>query len=251
MPAYKRKEIIGDSVLYLGDCLEILPTLGKVDVCITDPPYEFDASGAGLFRTNRKCMDKVQEKGLDRGFDISVLNILIGNGCNSIAIFFHWEQNYKIISFFHESPLNKSALCIWKKTNPMPVANKHYQPELEYWLHAWRKPFGVGGDNLLEKKRVYQSSCGQCDIDHPTVKPIGLMGKIVKNASEKDSTVLDPYAGSGSTGVACAKLGRKFIGIELDETYFEIACERIQKAYDQPDLFVEPPKPQVQEDMEI
>jgi site-specific DNA-methyltransferase (adenine-specific) len=64
-------------------------------------------------------------------------------------------------------------------------------------------------------------------------------------------TILDPFMGSGTTGVACAKLGRKFIGIELEPKYFDIACERIQKAYDQPDMFVEPPKKAIQEGFEV
>ncbi|MCP4122434.1 MAG: site-specific DNA-methyltransferase, partial [Bacteroidetes bacterium] len=86
---------------------------------------------------------------------------------------------------------------------------------------------------------------------HPTQKPVEVMKWCVTKLPKGTETILDPFMGSGTTGVACAKLGRKFIGIELDETYFNIACERIQKAYDQPDLFIEPPKPQVQEDMKI
>jgi DNA modification methylase len=64
-------------------------------------------------------------------------------------------------------------------------------------------------------------------------------------------TILDPFMGSGTTGVACAKLGRKFIGIEIDAKYFDIACERIQKAYDQPDMFIEPPAKPIQEKLEV
>lgn len=81
---------------------------------------------------------------------------------------------------------------------------------------------------------------------HPTQKPVGIMGWCVEKT---DGIVLDPFMGSGTTGVACAKLGRKFIGIEIEPKYFDIACERIQKAYDQPDLFVEPPAKAVQESM--
>ena len=85
---------------------------------------------------------------------------------------------------------------------------------------------------------------------HPTVKPIALMSYLVKLVTMSTrNLILDPFMGSGTTGVACAKLGRKFIGIELDEDYFNIACERIRKAYDQPDLFIEPPKVMKQEDL--
>jgi len=84
---------------------------------------------------------------------------------------------------------------------------------------------------------------------HPTQKPLALMKWCIGFLPEDAQTILDPFMGSGTTGVACAKLGRKFIGIELDEDYFNIACERIRKAYDQPDLFVEPPQVMKQEDL--
>ena len=77
---------------------------------------------------------------------------------------------------------------------------------------------------------------------HPCEKPVSIIQHIVGTASKPAQTILDPFMGSGTTGVACAKLGRKFIGIEIDERYFEIACKRIQQAYDQSDLFIEPPK---------
>ena len=78
---------------------------------------------------------------------------------------------------------------------------------------------------------------------HPTQKPIEVMERCILELPKKAKSILDPFMGSGTTGVACAKLGRKFIGIELEERYFDIACQRIQKAYDQPDLFIAPPEP--------
>ena len=85
---------------------------------------------------------------------------------------------------------------------------------------------------------------GQRMRSHPTEKPVPLLRAVAEWTA---GTVLDPYMGSGSTGVACAKLGRKFIGVEIDPDYFEIACERIRKAYAQPDLFVAPPENPIQE----
>jgi site-specific DNA-methyltransferase (adenine-specific) len=87
------------------------------------------------------------------------------------------------------------------------------------------------------------------DHRHPTEKPIKLFMELLSDFTNKNETILDPFMGSGTTGVACAKLGRKFIGIELDEGYFNIACERIKKAYDQPDLFIELPQVMKQEDL--
>jgi adenine-specific DNA-methyltransferase len=87
--------------------------------------------------------------------------------------------------------------------------------------------------------------------EHPTQKPMGLMRHIVKVSTRPDGTVLDPFMGSGTTGVACAKLGRKFIGIEVREDYFDIACRRIEAAYAQPDFLIERPAPPKQEAMPI
>ena len=99
------------------------------------------------------------------------------------------------------------------------------------------------------KQRTLDSAAQHLDIlsyspdiqnNHPSPKPVPLMQDIVSIA--KAETILDPFMGSGTTGVACAKLGRKFTGIEIDPDYFEIACERIRKAYQQADLFVAPPE---------
>ena len=85
---------------------------------------------------------------------------------------------------------------------------------------------------------------------HPTQKPVGVMEWCLTHIPDAQ-TILDPFMGSGTTGVACAKLGRKFIGIELEPKYFDIACSRIQKAYDQPDMFIEQPAKPIQQDMPL
>ena len=232
-----REEIIGDCRLILGDCLVLLPTLGNVDAVITDPPYEFETAGAGIFRTNRKNMDQIKAFGLDKGFDHTrFTRVQFG----SVVFFCHNDQLAKITSHL-ESEFDRFCVCSWHKTNPMPVANQHYQPDTEFWVHAWSKGHAPTG-LLSEKKGYYLGPGGQdTSIDHPTVKPHGLMAKVVRNVAGE--VILDPFMGSGSTGVACAKAGRRFIGIEIDPAYFQIACERIRAAYAQPDMFVEPRLP--------
>lgn len=89
---------------------------------------------------------------------------------------------------------------------------------------------------------IHNTNSRARDGRHPTEKPVRLFLELLADFTNKEEIILDPFMGSGTTGIACAKLGRKFIGIELDETYFNIACERIQAAYDQPDLFIEQPK---------
>jgi DNA modification methylase len=240
---YIRKETIGDCTLYLGDCLSVMPTLGRFDAVVTDPPYEFETAGAGIFRSKRKNMDQISASKLDKGFDHTAFD---GFEIPSFVFFCHNDQIAKITSHF-DKIFDRWAVLAWHKTNPMPVANRHYQPDTEFWVHGWKKTHAPCG-LLSEKSRFYIGPGGQdTSIGHPTVKPIGLMLKVVKNVFAE--TILDPFMGSGTTGVACVKLGRKFTGIELDEGYFDIACERIRKAYDQPDFFVNSPAKPVQEAM--
>lgn len=109
----------------------------------------------------------------------------------------------------------------------MPVANKHYQPELEFYVHAWRpQAYPVG--NLKDKRRVWEGRNPRDIEGHPTVKPLDLMRKIVRNVS--GDTICDPYMGTGTTGVAAIEHGRRFIGIEIQPVYFDIACRRLEAA---------------------
>lgn len=136
-----------------------------------------------------------------------------------------------------------------KKFNNMGK-NNHSMGDLEH-EHGRKTEvcaFYQGKEHFFPKGRptdvVYGTRTG--NEHHPTQKPIDLMRNIVEWTS---GVVFDPFMGSGTTGVACAKLGRKFIGIEMDEDYFNIACDRIRKAYAQPDLFIAPPTKPTQDNM--
>jgi site-specific DNA-methyltransferase (adenine-specific) len=237
-PAAKRVEVIGQAELYLGDCMEIMQTLGKVDAVVTDPPYEFETAGAGIFRTNRKNMDEIKAAGLDKGFDFTAFS---SRQFGSAVFFAHNDQWAELLPYL-ANEFDRYAICQWHKTNPMPVANRHYQPDTEIYVHAWNSGFHPVGD-LREKQRFIVAPNGQdTSIAHPTVKPLSVMTKIVGNVG--GSVILDPFMGSGTTGVACVKKSKRFIGIERHEPYFDIACERIRKAYAQPDMFVSAPKPE-------
>jgi len=210
---------IGDCTLYLGDCLDILPTLGKVDAVVTDPPYP---SREDLFATDTVW---------------PVLRSLIP----SIPSFVFWPCT-------PDYPCGEpDAVHIWHKAVPIHprseignVAGHHYERILSYGLGRKSEVLRVAA--IMPKFAACQAEC----VNHPTQKPIALMESLLKRTH---GAILDPFMGSGTTGVACAKLGRKFIGIELDDGYFDIACERIQKAYDQPDLFVPAPAKPKQEAM--
>jgi len=228
----KQPVIIGNATLYLGDCRDILPTLGKIDAVVTDPPYEFETGGAGIFRTKRKNMDEIAAAGLADGFDHSILN---GEQFGAAVVFAHNDQWAKLLPHLAEQ-FGRYAICQWHKLNPMPVANRHYQPDTEIYVHAWNAGFHPAGE-LRQKKRYILANGGQdTSIPHPTVKPLSVMQKIITNVTGE--TICDPFMGSGSTGVAAVMDGRKFIGIEQNEAFFALACKRIEDAQRQGDMFL-------------
>lgn len=233
---YKRKETIGDCELYLGDCLEVMPMLGKVDAVVTDPPYGINQDkGFGGFGGFGKPIERNQYQGDWDSFspnkDLFDLILNISN----VAII--WGGNY----FTDKLPQNNSWL-VWDKENTMPTFS---DCELA-WTNIKR--------NNVKRIKAIQNGCmtkEKGERYHPTQKQISVMRFCLEQIPDS-KTILDPFMGSGTTGVACVKLGRKFIGVELDEKYFDIACKRIEEAYKQPDMFVEQVKQVAhQESMEL
>jgi len=215
------------ATLYLGDAYAIRPQLGWMDADVMDPPYEIKASGGGSFRAHRPYLDLIMEEGLDQGFDHSIINPSL---CGAVVVFCHNDQipevSRDLKRLFH-----RFVLLCWQKSTPMPVANKHYVPEIEIYFHAWNKGHHPQGE-LAELKRVFTCrSRALKDFGHPTVKPDGLMDKIVRNVA--GGSICDPFMGTGSTGVAAIKAGRTFTGIEHNPKHFATAVERISAAWQQ------------------
>lgn len=221
---------IGNATLYCGDCLEVFADYSPdFDAIITDPPYLFETSGGGIFRRNRTVMDQIADNGLDEGFDINAMPLHIGK---SAVFFCHNDQLPDLLAVLREK-YERFAVCAWHKSNPMPVANKHYRPDTEFYVHVWRKGGHPIGD-LRDLGRYVISPVGKSEFDHPTVKPLAVMDKVVRNV--QGDIILDPFMGSGSTGVSALKAGRKFVGIEKNPKFFEIAVKRITAHYDQPTI---------------
>lgn len=221
-----RVEIFGtgeQARLYLGDCLEILPGLPRPDALVMDPPYILATAGAGKFRKSRPYLNDITAGEMDQGFDLSLLSAW---RADSIVVFCHNDQLYQVLPILR-AEFHRHVLCFWNKTNPMPVANKHYQPDLEPYIHAWQANAHPLGE-LADKKRRWDGPVGKSEWDHPTVKPLGLMLKILRNVNGQ--TVCDPYMGTGTTGVAAVLSGRRFVGIEKDPRWFDIACRRLKDA---------------------
>lgn len=213
---YKRKEIIGNCTLYLGDCMEVMPLLGTFDAVVTDPPYGMS------FQSNYR---KHKYENIKNDSNTDFLNWVCSLEVDhSKYIFSRWEN-------IKDVPLPKSCITWIKNNHSMGDLEHEHGRQTEICL------FYNGKNHKWAEQRPNDViKCDRSGNDlHPTQKPIGLMKVIVKWTQ---GIVLDPFMGSGTTGVACAEMGRKFTGIELDEKYFDIACKRIENAYKQPDLFL-------------
>jgi DNA modification methylase len=213
-----RIEKIGDCTLYLGDCREILPTLGKVDAVVTDPPYGINWKPR-VNHQDQVWVDNVQ-------FDPRPF-LAVGR--------YHlfWGGQY----FAHLLPPQEGWLTWVKRPTNHDFSNdeRSYSSTELAW-RDWGKPrfmVHVWDGGMRAGDPSNRTFC------HPSQKPLELMDWCLRQLPPDAQMVLDPYMGSGTTGVACSKLGRRFIGIELDETYFDTACRRIEAAYKQPDMFIQ------------
>ncbi len=254
----KREVIIGDCRLILGDCLEVMPTLGKVDAVVTDPPYLGLKGGTVHRRYGGVANKRIISVSVGDEWDASLKWVPIAEKMakKAVAVF----CGYSFVSDLRAAfSLDAVTLAVWHKNNAPPAVNNVPRQTTEFiWLFRagpnarWRSMtstlFNVLSANagcVTNGERVIARD-GRAA--HPTQKPIAIMTPFVA-LIEQNETVLDPFMGSGTTGVACVKLGRKFIGIEIDPGYFDIAVKRVEEAYRQPDFFVERPAPAQQLDM--
>ena len=218
-----RTEILADGVVcYLGDCREVLPTLGSVDAVVTDPPYGTGCAPRGGKTAGSISFESVPELSWDT-LDVSWIDDLPHA---AIAAFCHPATAPAL-----GARMRSNGLLVYVKSNPNPFGTS-----IEVCVTR-----GIGRRSP-QHVVAYNAFNGQV---HPTQKPLEVMEFVCRRAPGE--TILDPFCGSGTTGVAAVKLGRKFIGIEIHEPYFDIACRRISDALKQPDMFIEKPKPPTQE----
>lgn len=231
------KEVIGDATLYLGDCLEILPTLdkGSIDAVVTDPPY-------GI--VNRFAVQNKKDGGtrtLKFSWDGPHVNDMVitalRQSCNLVNAFFTFCGVSQI------SHIESVLMCdftvkpaVWIKSCPPPALPGNWWPSgFEYALYGYR-PRAPFSDTNTKRRNVFYTDTYRYGIradekaDHPTQKWLPLIDHIIRSIVPDDGAALDQFMGSGTTGVACVTSGRKFIGIEIDPGYFEIACKRIEAA---------------------
>ena len=231
-----RIEQLADGVtLYLGDCREILPTLGKVDAVVTDPPY-----GIGVDKTMAK------QGGTQYGKAAAAKRHYEATDWDSLPPAWILQclrdiSRYQIIfggNYFDLPP--SRCWLVWDKDNgdnafaDCELAWTNLDKPVRHIKWMWNGMLRKGGEDRS---------------DHPTQKPLEVMRWCIWQLPTDCRSILDPFMGSGTTGMAAVKANIPFIGIERHEPYFDIACKRIQAALDAPDMFVEAPKPAKQEAM--
>lgn len=252
-----RVETIGNATLYLGDCREVMAQLeaASVDLLWTDPPYGHgNLDGDFTARINeyvgrenipianddadgmRAVVDAMLMRAVSLLKQDSSCCCCCGGGGGPRPTF-AWvadRMDRGGLQFFHS--------VIWDKKNPGLGWRFRRQHEMVMVAHlakgklAWRDP-ALAVPNIFSMAKPK-------GMEHPNEKPVELCEHFISLHTEPGGLVLDPFMGSGTTGVAALNLGRRFIGIELEERFFDIACERISRAEAQPDLFVKPAEPE-------
>lgn len=212
----ERVEVIGRAVLVQADCRDVLPVLGKVDACVTDPPYGIGKDGQ--IRTTggnggRKAYDFL-------GWDAErpsaeVFKLLLAAAPQAVI----WGGNY----FADLLPATGKWL-VWDKGQRINQSDGEL---------AWTSRGGALRIKTLNRVELMTDGA-----EHPTQKPVRLIKWCIEQLEDEPGLILDPFMGSGTTGVAAVQMGRDFIGIEREESYFEIACRRIEQAQRQGDLFI-------------
>lgn len=216
------KVIVGNATLYLGDCLDILPTLPKVDACITDPPY-------GMAYESGYATDALWTAGKK----------IIGDENTSVRDdVIEWAGELPMLCFGTwkiERPAKTKMVLIWDKGGALGMGDLSipWKPDHEE-IYVLGKGFVGRRDSGSVLRHPPVQSMAKNGRQHPTEKPVGLMLMLVQKVP---GIVCDPFMGSGTTGVACMNLGRSFIGIEREPKYFDIACRRIEDAQRQQRMF--------------
>jgi DNA modification methylase len=223
--SYQRKETLAEGIeLYLGDCRQLLPILPRVDAVVTDPAYGVNAA-----------RDRHSQKWGWRDYECpgwdkertppEVVALAVKAGKNAIV----WGGNY-----WTDVLGPTSKWLVWDKgQSDFSLADVEL---------AWCSFEGAARRLFYPRAKAMQDG-----KEHPTQKALAVMRWTIEQLPAPANTILDPFCGSGTTGVAAVKLGRRFTGIEVHEPYFDIACRRISEALKQPDLFIEKPKPPKQE----
>lgn len=222
--------------IYYGDAYELIKQIDdkSIDLIITDPPYDIQSiRGAGIMTTRNKgnFSREIEENGLDKGMDYAILDEFV-RVLKKINVYIWCNKSMilPLLKYFVEEKKCNYEMIIWAKENPIPFCGTHYLVDKEYCLYFWEQgatidiPFERARTVYLTKNNIEDKK----NFKHPTIKNIKIIENLVANSSQTGEIILDPFVGSGTTCVAAKRLGRKYIGFEINEKYYKIAKDRLQ-----------------------
>jgi len=239
--------------LYNGDAYKLIKDIpdNSIDLIVTDPPYLIEHTDGGentRFAKSFRNMNKQLEAGfLTMGIKNDILEefVRVMKKIN-IYIWCNHKQIPQYLDYFVTKHNCNFDILIWNKSNAVPTYSNKYLTDKEYCLYFRKKGYCRPASYEAAKTVFYQPINAQDKklYEHPTIKPLNIIETLVENSSTAGQTILDPFMGSGTTGVACKIHSRNFIGIELDKHFYEISQQRINGTaenifdkYYQPELF--------------
>jgi site-specific DNA-methyltransferase (adenine-specific) len=217
-----RVEKVGPATLYLGDCLDVLPEVGFVNLCVMDPPYNFSTASSG--KKHEYWADAINSARWFRDVLLAIKPQLSADA--AIWQFMNWRTLVTVQKAVWDSGMKIESLMVWDKEWIGPGGSTGLRPAYELVALMTQGAWRVPNRGLPDIWRCQWAS--QRPNGHPAEKPVALMERIIRESPGE--TVLDPFMGSGTTGVAAIRNGRSFVGIEINEAHFETALKRIEQA---------------------
>lgn len=223
-----------------GDAMEVLPTISGADLLLTDPPYRLTSGGkssgkmGGIFSSSVYKNDGgIVECTAEFSEWLPLAFAALADDADAYAMA-NDKNQFALQAAMTAAGFKFHNLLVWDKVSPVP--NRWYMKNLEFTVYGWKGKARTIKDPALKQ----YIRCPQVDVsDHPTEKPVSLMKMYIRNSTDVGNLVIDPFMGSGTTGVAAVNLGRRFIGIEMDKRWFEVACQRISDTGKNPQLFAD------------
>lgn len=229
------------NLIKCGDSLSLLGQLPdkSIDLIVTDPPYEISAKSKGGTINNIKKLNKslkdLVDANIDKGYNIDVYGEEFMRVMKEPNIYL-WSNKVQIpkyFDFYVNRHKCKFDIICWHKTNALPTYSNKYLTDTEYLLYFRRGKGKCFPQNYDDAKTFYIAPINHKDkklYNHPTIKPLDLTEKIIRNSSKQGDIILDPFLGSGTTAVACMNNNRHFIGYEINKDYYYTALKRLDES---------------------